>query len=54
MVYIDTSVLAAYYCPEQLSGKAEAVIRRIKHLDLAVFHPPQNIGCGSSCDCRDK
>jgi len=23
MVYVDTSLLAAYYCPEPLSGKAE-------------------------------
>ena len=28
MVYLDTSVLAAYYCPEALSAKAEQAIRR--------------------------
>ncbi len=27
MIYVDTSVLAAYYCPEPLSEKAEGVIR---------------------------
>ncbi len=27
MCYIDTSVLAAYYCPEPLSEKAERMIR---------------------------
>jgi len=26
MYYVDTSVLAAYYCPERLSGKAEEFI----------------------------
>lgn len=26
MFYIDTSVLAAYYCPEALSDKAEELI----------------------------
>ncbi len=26
MVYVDTSVLVAYYCPERLSEKAEAVL----------------------------
>ena len=29
-VYLDTSVLAAYYCPEALSAKAEQVILRSK------------------------
>ena len=29
MIYVDTSVLAAYYCPEQLSKKAERVLRTI-------------------------
>lgn len=28
MVYVDTSVLAAYYCPEALSAKAEKAILR--------------------------
>jgi predicted nucleic acid-binding protein len=28
MVYIDTSVLAAYYCPEAMSAKAEKAILR--------------------------
>jgi predicted nucleic acid-binding protein len=26
MVYVDTSVLVAYYCPEPLSGKAETFL----------------------------
>jgi len=26
MIYIDTSVLVAYYCPERLSGKAEELL----------------------------
>jgi uncharacterized protein len=28
-VYVDTSVLGAYYCPEALSDKAEDALRRI-------------------------
>jgi uncharacterized protein len=28
-VYVDTSVLGAYYCPELLSGNAESALRRI-------------------------
>ncbi|MEI7457641.1 MAG: type II toxin-antitoxin system VapC family toxin [Nitrosomonadales bacterium] len=28
MVYLDTSVLAAYYCPEAMSAKAEKAILR--------------------------
>lgn len=28
MVYLDTSVLAAYYCPEAMSAKAEKAIQR--------------------------
>ena len=28
MTYVDTSVLAAYYCPEPLSGKAHRVLER--------------------------
>ena len=28
MVYVDTSVLAAYYCPEALSTEAERVLRQ--------------------------
>jgi len=28
MVYVDTSVLAAYYCPEPMSAKAEEAILR--------------------------
>lgn len=27
MIYIDTSVLAAYYCPEPLSGPAQKVLQ---------------------------
>lgn len=29
MGYIDTSVLAAYYCPEPLSGAAQKAIRKL-------------------------
>ncbi len=28
MVYVDTSVLVAYYCPERLSEKAEKLLTR--------------------------
>ena len=28
-VYVDTSVLGAYYCPESLSGNAESALRKI-------------------------
>lgn len=28
-VYVDTSVLGAYYCPEALSGKAEDALRKV-------------------------
>lgn len=34
MVYIDTSVLVAYYCPERLSEKAEAFLRA--HIQPAI------------------
>ncbi len=27
MIYLDTSVLAAYYCPEPLSQEAESIVR---------------------------
>lgn len=27
MIYLDSSVIAAYYCPEPLSAKAEQIIR---------------------------
>lgn len=27
MIYLDTSVLVAYYCPESISGRAESIIR---------------------------
>ena len=30
MVYFDTSVLVAYYCPEPISGQVEKKIRKIK------------------------
>jgi predicted nucleic acid-binding protein len=30
MVYFDTSVLVAYYCPEAISGQVEKKIRKIK------------------------
>lgn len=29
-MYVDTSVLAAYYCPEQLSLKAEKILRHVR------------------------
>jgi uncharacterized protein len=29
-VYVDTSVLGAYYCPEPLSGTAESTLRKIR------------------------
>jgi predicted nucleic acid-binding protein len=43
MVYLDTSVLAAYYCPETMSAKAEKAILRagpsaISHLVEVEFH----------------
>jgi predicted nucleic acid-binding protein len=28
LIYVDTSVLAAYYCPEPLSGQAERALAR--------------------------
>lgn len=34
MVYVDTSVLVAYYCPEPLSGKAEAFLTA--HMQPAI------------------
>ncbi len=36
MAYIDTSVLAAYYCPEALSRKVQA---RLAQLDEPVISP---------------
>ena len=36
MFYLDTSVMAAYYCPEPLSEKAEEFI--VTHSDLAISH----------------
>jgi predicted nucleic acid-binding protein len=35
MIYIDTSVLVAYYCPEPISSKAEKIIRA----DVPVISP---------------
>ena len=35
MYYLDSSVLAAYYCPEPLSGKAEKVITSSKRLGIS-------------------
>lgn len=29
-VYVDTSVLGAYYCPESLSGAAEDALRKVR------------------------
>ena len=36
MTYIDTSVLAAYYCPEKLSSKIQ---KKLAGLDAAVISP---------------
>ncbi len=36
-VYIDTSVLGAYYCPEPGSRVAEEVVRRIKSPVISVL-----------------
>ena len=36
-VYIDTSVLAAYYCPESLSGKVEKFIRKYPRPGISVL-----------------
>lgn len=36
MTYIDTSVLAAYYCPESLSRKVES---RLSRIDAPVISP---------------
>jgi predicted nucleic acid-binding protein len=37
MVYIDTSVLVAYYCPEPLSEKAEAFLTAQMHPAISVL-----------------
>lgn len=37
MVYIDTSVLAAYYSPEPLSEKAESVIQQCDHPAISLL-----------------
>ena len=37
MVYLDTSVLAAYYCPEAMSAKAEKVILRSVRLAISLL-----------------
>jgi len=37
MVYLDTSVLAAYYCPEALSAKVEKAILRRKRLAISLL-----------------
>ena len=47
MYYIDTSVLAAYYCPEALSDKAEEVITseaipvisQLTRLEIFLLYP---------------
>ncbi|MHB1158085.1 MAG: PIN domain-containing protein [Phycisphaerales bacterium] len=31
MSYLDTSIPAAYYCPEHLSGKVPSAISRMRH-----------------------
>lgn len=46
-MYVDTSVLAAYYCPEPLSERVEAVLRRarnptIGHLTEVELHAAVN------------
>jgi uncharacterized protein len=37
MYYIDTSVLAAYYCPEPLSEKAESVLTQQTQPSISAF-----------------
>lgn len=37
MVYVDTSVLAAYYCPETLSAKAEQAILRAGRTAISLL-----------------
>jgi hypothetical protein len=36
MYYLDTSILAAYYCPEPLSEKVEKIVISTKR----PLHPP--------------
>ena len=36
-VYIDTSVLVAYYCPETLSGKVEAFITAQREVAISAI-----------------
>ena len=35
--YVDTSILAAYYCPEPLSAAAEDALRRIEAPAISVL-----------------
>ena len=35
MIYVDTSVLAAYYCPEPLSAQAQRVLQEERELALS-------------------
>ena len=35
MIYVDTSVLAAYYCPEPLSARAQRVLQEEQDLALS-------------------
>lgn len=37
MVYLDTSILAAYYCPEALSAKAERAILRSDRVAVSML-----------------
>lgn len=36
-MYLDTSILAAYYCPESLSAQAESLIRRNSTRTISVL-----------------
>jgi len=37
MYYIDTSILAAYYCPEPLSEDAESLITNLEHPSISTL-----------------
>ena len=37
MYYIDTSVLAAYYCPEPLSEEAESLLTSMEHPSISTL-----------------
>jgi hypothetical protein len=45
MIYIDTSVLVAYYCPESISAKAEKIIIKA---DVPVISPLSEVEFASA------